>query len=1034
MAQFLRDPAVLNADIIAIQEPWINPYNDTTHHPAKQTHELLWPEGEGERSRVCLFVSKKLAGWTHFAHSGDVQELRLKTERGEVSIFNIYNEQGKWDGLNLLKSVVAERPRDIYLMLGDFNLHHPLAWDCWLEPGTVTRMDARSSTTIDLVLASRRLTERMISCEVSMETHADSDHLPIRTVLGMETQEVEEPERRRSWKSMDVEKFTDFVSANLLGKRWMELPELSTPQRIDNVVEHLVDVVQQGVQQSTPWARPSTWAKPGWTPECTHIIKETRQAFRRWKKVRKRPHLDVEELHEEYRSCRNRKGKVIKKALQNGFRSWIQETVKSGPRGLWRVSKWARNRDQGGGSVIPALQKADGSLADTDKQTSTTYSTTILLFNAPLIQGCSLYKGDGAISQGYGWVDDAAVIVESESYARNVEILDEVLQRADLWAKRHAAKFAPDKFELIHFTNPRKKDKGEILVTSQPTQPADIYDFVIPDPGTDQLPVHINNNQAIQPSPHSKYLGIWLDKELSFVTHQQKLIGKANASLKALSTLTGSSHPADALRRDSVVPKFDKAKSNHQFIYQITTARSDHDRGSFQEHVRSGVKRGAFLLPVQLQIEQTIQETAIRIQTGATWAQPFCLHPRLGKRTLTQTRLGGLSPLEKLRWKKGGILFGESQSEPAWESKSAFVLPPWEKRVNCIIQNSDAAIKTHDQIQSEGKVVFFTDGSGFEGKVGASAVAPDRGIQARRFLGTTEQATVYAAELAGIEMALDKFKSINSSYGTRELVIFADSRAAIQAVQNPKRPSGQHILRAIYAHIRELRARQTPTALSNPSDETSISIRWIPAHVGVPGNELADAAAKNAALGGAENAEGIVGSEDQFPRLAATAKQQVRRRIQERWALSWAKEKTGKPNQKLVPAPHKKTLRLFEGLPKHYTSILVQMRSMRIALNHFLFKIGEVESDFCSCEEGSQTPRHVLLHCPRFMDERKEMMEKIRARTDLRGNLMDYEALLSHPRATRYVAEFMLQTGLLGQFRQCDVEPEPEDDETTGQN
>ncbi|KAJ5809047.1 uncharacterized protein N7503_001265 [Penicillium pulvis] len=105
---------------------------------------------------------------------------------------------------------------------------------------------------------------------------------------------------------------------------------------------------------------------------------------------------------------------------------------------------------------------------------------------------------------------------------------------------------------------------------------------------------------------------------------------------------------------------------------------------------------------------------------------------------------------------------------------------------------------------------------------------------------------------------------------------------------------------------------------------------------------------------------------------------------------------------------------------------------MRIALNHFLFKIGEVESDLCSCEEGSQTPRHVLLRCPRFVDERKEMLEKIQARTDLRG--LDYEALMSHPRATRYVAEFMIRIGLLGQFRHCEVklEPDPEDDETTG--
>ena len=309
MAQFLRDPAVLAADIIAIQEPWINPYKDNTHHPAKQTHELLWPsEGEtGARARVCMFVSKKIGGWTHFAHSADVQELRLRTEIGEVRIMNVYNKQGKWDGLNLLRSLVVNK--DTYLIVGDFNLHHPV-WggddseedaeaeellmlmdsaglDCWLEPGTITRMDARSRTTIDLVLASRRLTKRIISCEVSEETHADSDHLPIRTVLDIETQEVEET-RRRSWKNMDVEKFTGFVSANLLGKRRMNLPEEPPPEMIDSVVEHLLEIVQQGVQASTPWARPSSWAKQGWTPECTHIIKETRQSFRRWRRTRRK--------------------------------------------------------------------------------------------------------------------------------------------------------------------------------------------------------------------------------------------------------------------------------------------------------------------------------------------------------------------------------------------------------------------------------------------------------------------------------------------------------------------------------------------------------------------------------------------------------------------------------------------------------------------------------------------------------------------------------------------------------------------------
>ena len=41
------------------------------------------------------------------------------------------------------------------------------------------------------------------------------------------------------------------------------------------------------------------------------------------------------------------------------------------------------------------------------------------------------------------------------------------------------------------------------------------------------------------------------------------------------------------------------------------------------------------------------------------------------------------------------------------------------------------------------------------------------------------------------------------------------------------------------------------------------------------------------------------------------------------------------------------------------------------------------------------------------------------------GDSTDYDAIVSHSQATRYVAEFMLQTGLQGQFRHIKVEPEP---------
>ncbi|KAJ5642579.1 hypothetical protein N7490_006579 [Penicillium lividum] len=1324
MAQFLRDPKVLAADIIAIQEPWKNPFQDSTHHPAKGTHELLWPaEAEtGQRARVCMYISKKLAGWTHYAHSGDLQEVRIRTNISEVRVFNVYNDQITGDGLNLLRCLVKptkEQKGISYLIVGDFNLHHPV-WggddaeedakaeevlelmdtanlELWTEPGIPTRMNTVSQTTIDLVLASQKLRERLIACAVSEDTHADSDHLPIATSIDLETQYVEEA-RRRCWKAMDTEKFLEFVSANLLGKRGIR-EGATIPRQIDEATESLLSVIQQGVQVSTPWARPSVWAHPGWTPECTEAISTTRRLFRRWRDSKD------DQDHQEYRTARNKKGKVIGRALRQGFRTWIKDTIKDGPRGLWRVSKWARNREASGG-VIPALKKMDDQLAESNEEkaqvlreaffprppqadlddiarakvkqqlqfppiseqevtdlirrappdkapgpdeipnrvwklalassdfirilssifdacvrtgynprhfqqsitvalrkggprnfrkpksyrpialmntlgklleaviasriswaveehhllpdthlggrkgisvdhtiqlildrvhrawgdgkkvsmllldvsgaydnvshqrllhnmrmlglghfvpwvqsfltgrstriklpgfTSDLFATEtgipqgspispilFLLFNTPLVRGCYVRGPDGAECRGYGWVDDVAMIVESRTYARNVELLQQALTKADTWARRHAAKFAPDKFELIHFTNPRQTPDALPMPTAATDRQhtPDIYDIIVEDPGDDQMPVQ-TSNQTIQPSNCAKYLGIWLDKTLQFNVHRTKLTAKANGSLEALRGMTGSTWGAPLIAMRMVY----QAVVVPQMLYGVaawyspaarTTTKPDDNRiiniftniqrraailiaGAFKSMSAAALNVELYLVPIRLQMQQIIEETAIRIQTGAKWAQPECL-------TLTRrpqdVKLGGLSPMEAFQ-KKGQVL--ERKPGTLWESRTAFVLAPWEPRVRCIIEDAEVAIKSHDEILTDAlnakvdaviaeaeprldpisnpPTVFFTDGSGYEGMIGASAVAPQAEplVAERQHLGNSNQSTVYIAELSGIEMAIRHFSKSNPQ-PPRELVIFADSQAAIQAVQNPKRPSGQYVLHAIYTHIRAL----TPGL--------SVTIRWIPAHVGVSGNELADAAAKEAAKGGAGAGAGseicssgsdIVGISPKL-RLATTAKRQVRARIRAEWAKQWAKEKTGRPNHRLVDVPHKKVLKLFEGLSKPYTSILVQMRSMRIGLRHFLYKINEADSDRCSCEEGSQTPRHVLLQCPLYLDLRKTFMEKAK-RTNLQ-NPMDYEAIMSHPQATRYVAEFMLSTGLLGQFRHCDVDPEPDED------
>jgi hypothetical protein len=142
-------------------------------------------------------------------------------------------------------------------------------------------------------------------------------------------------------------------------------------------------------------------------------------------------------------------------------------------------------------------------------------------------------------------VDDVATLVESESYHTNVKTLEKVPEKANLWARRHAARFAPDKFELIHFTNPKLDDtqdniQDDIRDNIQNNIHTNIFDIETVYPqGNDRIPVKIND-LSIQAAQSAKYLGVCLDKRLNFDIHRKNLLAKANGSLEALRAMTGS--------------------------------------------------------------------------------------------------------------------------------------------------------------------------------------------------------------------------------------------------------------------------------------------------------------------------------------------------------------------------------------------------------------------------------------------------------------------------------------------------------------
>ncbi|OQD67255.1 hypothetical protein PENANT_c176G09235, partial [Penicillium antarcticum] len=90
MATFLRDEKVLAADVIAVQEPWKNQLQHTSHQPATASFQLLYPT-KGVRQEQNQESDPP--------PPGDYQLLKLrKTYRDsdwtDLFIHNIYNRPG----------------------------------------------------------------------------------------------------------------------------------------------------------------------------------------------------------------------------------------------------------------------------------------------------------------------------------------------------------------------------------------------------------------------------------------------------------------------------------------------------------------------------------------------------------------------------------------------------------------------------------------------------------------------------------------------------------------------------------------------------------------------------------------------------------------------------------------------------------------------------------------------------------------------------------------------------------------------------
>jgi ribonuclease HI len=575
-----------------------------------------------------------------------------------------------------------------------------------------------------------------------------------------------------------------------------------------------------------------------------------------------------------------------------------------------------------------------------------------------------------ALSTGY--IDDVAILAWGKTTERTCEILGTILDKAQRWATTHASVFAPDKFQLTHFTRSRKRINVDAPIQTEWGE--------------------------IKPSPTCKYLGLTLDIKLKWREHIETVRQKATRTVHMLSSLGSSTwgvrlQDMRRLYEAIALPQmmyacsiWSNANLNDKkrcYTYKtIDALRSIEARaarsmcGAYRATSRVALDVETFLLPIEQQIWKHNADVITRLSSSRAIAKTTCYEPREPVPAVNDK----IYRAHRSPWQKAYEALGNRQVRDLdrQEPIPPFITPPWRRGPYTYFDDDgDKARNRHDtQCATDKSHSIYTDGSGIDGEIGSAAICPLTRQTRSVHMGSDTLSTAYAAELQGINLGLQIAQEYADGDGERkDIAIFTDNQAAIWSAAKAEGRSGAYILADIAQQVLELQGKGY-----------AVTVRWIPAHVGIPGNEAADMAAKEA-TGWREDGRSQQPADPspQLYPLRTTLRRWCKTQAERAWIRSWREDKKGRATYRHTPTPTKKVLQLHERLSKRESALLVQLRTEKIGLNDFLFNrhVPDITSPRCSCGERRQTVAHVLLRCSKYKDLRNRIFANLSGRHSL---------------------------------------------------
>ena len=462
------------------------------------------------------------------------------------------------------------------------------------------------------------------------------------------------------------------------------------------------------------------------------------------------------------------------------------------------------------------------------------------------------------------------------------------------------------------------------------------------------------NNQQIPQEETPTYLGIKLDKKLTWKPHIQETEKNATRRLSLMKKLAGTKWGANSKTLKTVYTGNVRPVMEYGAAAWATAAKSNTSRLARLQNVGMRLITGGLkTTPVHTletttglqSLDQRREEKAL-IQSEKLKRLPgHPVHHLLSEHTKNRLKRGSFNHLAKHLAREHSDILPVSpeeqellQTAEKWDTCLEDVL--FVTDIPGVVSKGDQsqatlrslALELLDQDYNKSLWTYaYTDGSADSairnGGSGILICHPD-GQTTARCLPAGKRSTNYQAELHALYHAA-RLISTQSPLPSH-VVFLTDCRSAIQSLQSPSDQLERNTLHLLTALSRQIK----------------VAIQWIPAHCGLSGNEEADRLAKS-------------GSRMEQVNQKISYKE-ARTLIKNKFHTTW--------NQHHDPPSDDHWIHLSRA---EQTTIF-RLRTGHCRLNAYLYRLGLSYTPDCPCRTAPQTPEHILQSCPLFLDARRE--------------------------------------------------------------